>query len=70
MSEITTVTGNDLELPSKPEEPLHGECCERGCVNCVWVYYERALERWRQKCDELDAQRSMAERTGSEATTS
>jgi hypothetical protein len=43
----------DLELPPKPEQPLPGECCERGCENCVWIYYERALKRWKQKCKEI-----------------
>jgi len=44
------------ELPPKPEEPVPGECCGRGCVNCVWVYYELALERWKQRCAEIAAE--------------
>lgn len=42
-----------VDLPPKPEEPVPGECCGRGCVNCVWVYYELALERWKQRCAEI-----------------
>ena len=69
MSETTAIlTADELSLPPKPEEPLAGECCGRGCINCVWIYYERALERWQQKCDELNAQRSTAERDATKAT--
>ncbi len=49
-----------LELPPRPMEPVPGECCGRGCENCVWVYYERALERWEERCAEI---RSRAEGT-------
>lgn len=38
-----------LELPPRPEEPLPGECCGRGCERCVYVYYEEALQRWEKK---------------------
>ncbi|MGH8119065.1 MAG: oxidoreductase-like domain-containing protein, partial [Gammaproteobacteria bacterium] len=24
-----------LVLPPRPEAPLHGECCGRGCEHCV-----------------------------------
>ena len=41
------------ELPQKPVEPDPSECCERGCENCVYVYYEKALKRWQKKMDEI-----------------
>ncbi len=49
------------ELPPKPEEPLAGECCGRGCINCVWIYYEQALGRWRRQCEEIGARRAAAD---------
>ncbi len=39
----------DIELPPPPEAPLPEECCGRGCENCVYVYYENALQRWQEK---------------------
>jgi len=36
-------------IPLPPAPPVPGECCERGCDPCVWDYYERALERWRER---------------------
>jgi hypothetical protein len=42
-------------LPPKPREPDPSECCQRNCVNCVYVYYERALERWKKKVEEIEA---------------
>lgn len=44
------------ELPPRPEPPLPGECCGRGCENCVWVYYERALQRWEERVAALAAE--------------
>lgn len=32
-----------------PVEPSAGECCGRGCENCVYVYYEKAMRRWQDK---------------------
>ena len=45
----TQIESGVLELPSRPEEPLPGECCGRGCEHCVYVYYEEALLRWEEK---------------------
>lgn len=36
--------------PMPPEPPVHGECCERGCENCVWMYYYEALRSYEQAC--------------------
>lgn len=42
--------------PIPPKPPVAGECCERGCELCMWVYYHQALRRyevadaeWRQR---------------------
>jgi Oxidoreductase-like protein, N-terminal. len=40
---------NGPVLPPRPEEPLPGECCGRGCEYCVYVYYEEAIRRWEEK---------------------
>jgi hypothetical protein len=34
--------------PTKPVRPDAAECCNRGCENCIFVYYERALQRWQE----------------------
>gem|GEM_PF-1241902 len=43
------------ELPPKPKEPDLSECCQRNCENCVFVYYERAVERWKKKVADIQA---------------
>ena len=43
------------DRPPKPREPDISECCQRNCVNCVFVYYEKALARWKKKIEELEA---------------
>ncbi|MGR9106217.1 MAG: oxidoreductase-like domain-containing protein [Gammaproteobacteria bacterium] len=40
-------------LPPRPVEPVPGECCGGNCENCVWIFYERALKRWEERCGEL-----------------
>ena len=50
-----------MELPPRPEEPLPGECCGRGCERCVYVYYEEALQRWEEKVALLKAQQGVRE---------
>ncbi|HUM94425.1 MAG TPA: oxidoreductase-like domain-containing protein [Candidatus Competibacter sp.] len=32
--------------PIPPKPPVEGECCERGCERCMWVYYREALQRY------------------------
>jgi hypothetical protein len=46
------------ERPPKPREPDVSECCQRNCVNCVFVYYEKALARWKKKIEELEVTKS------------
>ncbi len=46
----------DQELPPKPRVPDTSECCQRNCENCVFVYYEKALGRWRKKVEKLKSQ--------------
>ena len=45
----------ELSLPQLPYRPVAGECCGRGCQPCVWDYYERALEGWRERVNESKA---------------
>ena len=40
---------SEQNLQTLPRRPVMGECCGRGCAPCVWDYYERALERWRER---------------------
>lgn len=52
------VTLTNEERPPKPKEPDISECCQRNCVNCVFVYYEKALVRWKKKVEEFEATKS------------
>ena len=36
------------KYPTKPVKPDTEECCNRNCENCVYDYYERALQRWNE----------------------
>jgi len=42
-----------IKLPTKPVEPDLSECCNRGCENCVFVYYEKAVRRWAKKVEKM-----------------
>ncbi len=53
MTEATTMKGQ--EFPLKPREPDLSECCRRNCVNCVFVYYQRAMDRWKKRVDDIEA---------------
>ena len=46
------------DLPPPPARPGPGDCCEGGCDLCVWVYYERAQERWSQQCEDIKARKA------------
>ncbi len=48
-----TSNRNSVKLPKKPVEPDPAECCNRGCENCVYVYYEKALKRWQLKVEKI-----------------
>lgn len=37
-------------VPARPEEPLN--CCQSGCVHCVWDIYREDIEFYQQKRDE------------------
>ena len=41
--------------PPKPVEPELSECCQRNCEMCVFVYYQKALDRWSKKVAECEA---------------
>ncbi len=32
--------------PLPPEKPLPGDCCDGGCVVCVWEAYDEALRHY------------------------
>jgi len=38
-------------IPEPPEEPLPGDCCERGCNRCVFTVYYEAIDDWRQEIE-------------------
>lgn len=44
----------DLPLPPEPERP---DCCLGGCAVCVLEGYPEDMEAWRQRCDEILAER-------------
>jgi len=45
-----------LVLPPRPEAPLHGECCGRGCEHCVYIVFEEAVRRWEEQVVRLKAE--------------
>ncbi len=53
MTDAASIKGQ--EFPPKPREPDISECCQRNCVNCVFVYYQRAMDRWKKKVDDIKA---------------
>ena len=53
-------------VPPKPEEP--DNCCNSGCVNCVWDQFREELEEWAEKSTEarvkLQKQNTKIQATG------
>jgi hypothetical protein len=45
----------DDPRPEPPEAPDNNMCCGRGCVPCIYDYYEEALERYRIRLREWEA---------------
>ena len=45
-----------LKLPDKPDKPNPSECCDSGCENCVFVYYEKAVKRWQAEVEKIKKQ--------------
>jgi len=45
-----------LKLPAKLDKPNPSECCDSGCENCVFVYYEKAVERWKAEVEKIKNQ--------------
>jgi hypothetical protein len=56
MTEATHI--EEQEFPVKPREPDLSECCQRNCVNCVFVYYQRAMDRWKQRVEDIEVDSS------------
>ena len=53
------VLGRDI--PAPPEEPLSGDCCEKGCERCVFTVYYDAVEDWRLEITGLDSPNPLEE---------
>lgn len=34
--------------PQPPQAPEAGECCQSGCIPCVYDLYDEAMERYRE----------------------
>ncbi len=52
---MSAEANNSNGLPLKPREPELSECCQRNCVNCVFVYYQKALDKWNKKVEAIKA---------------
>jgi len=44
---------SSLKLPEKPDKPIASECCDSGCENCVFVYYEKAVKCWEAEVEKI-----------------
>jgi Oxidoreductase-like protein, N-terminal len=44
---------SSLKFPDKPDMPNPSECCDKGCENCVFVYYEKAVKRWEAEVEKI-----------------
>lgn len=47
-------------LPPPPREPDLDECCGSGCDPCVFDLYDQRLERWRTRCEAIEAENRAA----------
>eukprot|EP00164_Ancoracysta_twista_P009889 GFYU01014756.1.p1 GENE.GFYU01014756.1~~GFYU01014756.1.p1 ORF type:complete len:279 (-),score=50.25 GFYU01014756.1:69-905(-) len=43
----------DLVLPTPPEKPLPGDCCNSGCFPCVYDTYYDEMERYNETCEKI-----------------
>jgi len=41
-------TSNDDPPPVPPERPAPDECCNSGCIPCVYDLYDEAMDRYRE----------------------
>lgn len=48
----------DAELPPRPQPPRDQDCCRSDCPRCVFTLYERELERWQERVDEIQRRRA------------
>jgi hypothetical protein len=47
----------EQDLPPRPQPPADSDCCRSDCPVCVFDLYERELERWRERVDEIRRRR-------------
>lgn len=52
----TTPDDIDAQLPLPPE-PERPDCCNGGCAVCVLEGYPEEMAAWRQRCEEILAER-------------
>ena len=48
-----TAAPDQPALPKPPGRPDIAECCQRGCVPCIFDYYDGALARWRKRIEAM-----------------
>jgi hypothetical protein len=46
---------DDDPRPQPPERPLDSMCCGRGCMPCIFDYYEDAQARYEQLLRQWEA---------------
>lgn len=44
---MTGTATDDARMPSPPEPPEPGDCCQGGCERCVYDLYADAMDRYR-----------------------
>lgn len=44
----TTIRVRDIDVPTKPQPPGPEDCCQSGCVNCVYTLYADDMDEHRE----------------------
>ncbi|OZI71104.1 oxidoreductase-like domain-containing protein [Bordetella genomosp. 12] len=45
---MSQVTDADDPRPQPPEAPGPNECCQSGCIPCVYDFYSEAMDTYRE----------------------